>query len=371
MFQKKDARLWDSGQGNGELGSVSGQQLTQAYRLYTLAVAGQPDMASMNRLRELKGLLGVARWRLAAAYALAGKTEIARQLTRGQSLSVTNYEEFAFTYGSELRDKAFILETLLLLGDEKRSAELAAYISEQLSGNDWMSTQSTAQALVAISRYIGDNQAVAGMAFTYKTENGKSVSAGSDRPFMQIRLDKQNSVAAGKLQVNNTGKNKIFVRVILRGQALPGESPTIANDLNMVVAFKTPEGRTITPGNIPQGTDFFAEVMVSHPGSRPVPYQELALSQVFPAGWEIINARMGDLGIGTQSDSDYQDYRDDRVDTFFDLGEGQSKVYRVRLNAAYQGRFYLPPASCAAMYQNTVNAATKGQWVVVGPQRPI
>ena len=370
-FQKKAARLWDSGQSEGGVGTVSGHQLSQAYRLYSLALAGQPDMASMNRLRELNGLMAAARWRLAAAYALAGKMEIARQLSEGQPLSVEPYEEFAFTYGSELRDKAFILETLILLGDEKRSAELAAYISEQLGSNAWMSTQSTAQALVSMSRYIGDDRVAAGMAFTYQMGNSKSVTAGSDRPLMQIQLGGQTTVAAGKLQVKNTGKNKIFVRVIVRGQASPGESPEVSNDLKMVVAFKTPGGRTMAPENIPQGTDFFAEVRVSHPGSRPVPYQELALSQVFPAGWEIINARMGDLGNGTQSDSDYQDYRDDRVDTFFDLGEGQSKVYRVRLNAAYQGRFYLPPASCAAMYQNSVNAATKGQWVVVGAQRPI
>lgn len=370
-FQKKSARLWDSGQGDAGFGTESGHQLMQAYRLYTLALSGQPDMASMNRLRELKGLLGAARWRLAAAYALAGKTEIARQLTKGQALSVEPYEEYAFTYGSALRDKAFMLETLLLLGEEKRAADLAAYVSEQLGSNMWMSTQSTAQALVAMARYVGESKPSEGMSFTYQMGSAKGVTAGSKSPLMQIRIGGQGMVLPSKLQVKNTGKNKIFVRVILRGQALPGDSPASANDLEMVVAFKTPDGKVLSPENIPQGTDFIAEVKVGHPGSRPVPYQELALSQIFPAGWEIINARMGDLGGDTQSAAEYQDFRDDRVNTFFDLPEGSSKVYRVRLNAAYQGRFYLPPASCAAMYQNTVNAATKGQWVVVSPQRAI
>jgi len=65
------------------------------------------------------------------------------------------------------------------------------------------------------------------------------------------------------------------------------------------------------------------------------------------------------------SPADYQDIRDDRVLTFFDLGAGQSHTYRVQLNAAYQGRFYLPAVSCEAMYDNTIAAQRPGQWVEV------
>jgi len=55
----------------------------QAYRLYTLALAGQPNLGAMNRLREMKGLSDVARWRLASAYMLAGqKDEAMRQARR-------------------------------------------------------------------------------------------------------------------------------------------------------------------------------------------------------------------------------------------------------------------------------------------------
>jgi uncharacterized protein YfaS (alpha-2-macroglobulin family) len=96
-----------------------------------------------------------------------------------------------------------------------------------------------------------------------------------------------------------------------------------------------------------------------------MPYQELALAQVFPSGWEIINTRMGDLSTGTQSGFDYQDFRDDRVNTFFDLSENQTKVFRVQLNAAYPGKYYLPATSCSAMYDESVSASVKGQWVSV------
>ncbi|MCB0607912.1 MAG: hypothetical protein KDD12_09365, partial [Lewinella sp.] len=61
----------------------------------------------------------------------------------------------------------------------------------------------------------------------------------------------------------------------------------------------------------------------------------------------------------------YQDFRDDRVYTFFDLPQNKTQVYRVQLNAAYQGRFYLPAVSCEAMYDNSINARTAGRWVEV------
>ncbi|HRD38616.1 MAG TPA: hypothetical protein PLC65_08290, partial [Bacteroidia bacterium] len=44
----------------------------QAYRLYVLALAGQPSMSAMNRLREFYSISEQARWLLAGAYAKMG-----------------------------------------------------------------------------------------------------------------------------------------------------------------------------------------------------------------------------------------------------------------------------------------------------------
>ena len=47
----------------------------QAYRLFTLALAGQPEKGAMNRLRESSGIPQLSRWLLAAAYATTGRPE--------------------------------------------------------------------------------------------------------------------------------------------------------------------------------------------------------------------------------------------------------------------------------------------------------
>ena len=87
---------------------------------------------------------------------------------------------------------------------------------------------------------------------------------------------------------------------------------------------------------------------------------------MFPSGWEIHNTRM--FGEGSVHEKDiptYQDIRDDRVFTYFDIKAGESKTFVILLNAAYLGNFYMPAVYCEAMYDNNINARAPGRWVKV------
>ena len=55
----------------------------------------------------------------------------------------------------------------------------------------------------------------------------------------------------------------------------------------------------------------------------------------------------------------YQDIRDDRVLTYFNLRRGETKVFTIRLQATYAGNFILPAVQCEAMYDATVQARSK------------
>ena len=70
-----------------------------------------------------------------------------------------------------------------------------------------------------------------------------------------------------------------------------------------------------------QGTDFIAKVTITNPGRRGY-YEQMAFTQIFPSGWEILNTRMQDVeGAYKSSSFDYQDIRDDRVYTYFNMNE--------------------------------------------------
>lgn len=63
----------------------------QAFRLYTLAMAGAPEHGAMNRMKELPTLSQQAKWRLAAAYALNGKEKAAGELVFSAKTTVEPY----------------------------------------------------------------------------------------------------------------------------------------------------------------------------------------------------------------------------------------------------------------------------------------
>ncbi len=365
QFQKEKARSWDPASSGADDYQPGNHGLQQAYRLYTLALAQQPDFAAMNRLREYDGLSVPGKWRLAAAYALSGKPEIARDFTRAAGTEVADYQEMSYTFGSGLRDQAMILETLVLLEQMEEAAQLVRELSEALSAERWLSTQETSFSLLAIAKFAGNSKVGEGLAFRY-SEGGQPVNAGSQRPVMQIALNPQQ----GRAEVENTSKGILFARLIRSGKPAVGGTSAAANQLQVEVSYQTTDGRALQPQSLPQGTDFVAKVRVQHPGKRNRRYQELALEQIFPSGWEIINTRMDNLSAGlNNSPYEYQDIRDDRVHTFFDLRPGETRTYFVQLNAAYEGRFYLPPTACEAMYDQSVNANTAGTWVEVGPPR--
>ena len=133
----------------------------------------------------------------------------------------------------------------------------------------------------------------------------------------------------------------------------------------MRIAYITLGGKQLDPASLKQGTDFVAQVTIKNPGKRGR-YDNMALTQIFPSGWEILNTRMmNGAEAFPSSPSDYRDIRDDRVNTYFSLAEGKEVTYYVMLNAAYAGKYYLPATYCEAMYNNTITALIKGQWIEV------
>jgi hypothetical protein len=262
-----------------------------------------------------------------------------------------------------------ILEALTVMEEEEAATELLMAISEGLNNQRWYSTQTTAYCLLAIGKFAASAQLDDKLDFAYQLPGGTATNAASDKPMMLIDIPAGTS--AGKtISVENKGSGLLFARLILSGQPVAGFETAAENGLGISVSYKDLANRNIDPRVLPQGTDFVAEVTIKHPGVRTIPYREMALNQIFPSGWEILNTRMDNVqNFEAGSSYDYQDFRDDRVNTFFDIFPTKTRTYRVQLNAAYQGRFYLPAVSCQAMYDETISARTAGSWVeVVRPE---
>jgi uncharacterized protein YfaS (alpha-2-macroglobulin family) len=313
----------------------------------------------MNRLREFKYISVEAKWRLAAAYKLSGQPEIGQQMIAGLPTTIKPYNMMYGTYGSDLRDEAMILETLTLLGQQQRASAMLRTVAARLSQDSWYSTQTTSYSLLAIAEYCGANKSGSKLQFNY---NGTGVNSGS------YLWQAATASGGGKVSIKDNGSNKLYIRLIQKGQPSAMQdvqSISKPDILQMRIGYFTLGGKPVDPVSLKQGTDFVAQVNIKNPGHRGR-YDNLALTQIFPSGWEILNTRMlNDDEAFKSSPSDYRDVRDDRVNTYFSLAEGKEVTFYVMLNAAYSGKYYLPATSCEAMYDVSVNAMEKGKWVEV------
>ncbi|MEM6719819.1 MAG: MG2 domain-containing protein [Bacteroidota bacterium] len=351
-YQQNAARTWRNGRYNSDV--------TQAYRLYTLALAGFPDLASMNRLRESNNLSNDAKWRLAAAYALASQKEAAEQIARTANVNFTPANRrYDTTYGSVDRNRAMALETMVILKDTD-AIELSRTIAKQLSSSRWMSTQTTAYCLLAMGKMVTQNGGKnIKINYTFNGKNPQSIQ--TTKAIAQRDLDIKKG--SNTIQVQNEKNNVLFVRVLSTGKLPLGEELAEKRNLSVRVTYKDKAGNPIDVTQLTQGTDFMATVTVSN--DKPEFIGDIALTEIFPSGWEIVNTRFTDYGNTPSSEARHTDIRDDRVNFYFNLPRGKAKTFNVLLNASYLGRYYLPGVQAEAMYDNDFFVRTKGQWIEV------
>ncbi|WP_299837739.1 MG2 domain-containing protein [uncultured Tenacibaculum sp.] len=353
-YQKNEARRWRNSS------KYYNNELTQAYRLYTLSLANSPDLASMNRLRETSGISNLSKRRLAAAYALIGKKSIAQSI-----LSTINSNDYSnryyYNYGSEIRDKAMSLETYTLIGDEVKAIKLAKDIAERLSSSEWMSTQTTSYSLLAIAQYALKNGENAGINTNYTWNGNKANVSTSKSLFVK---DLKGLLKENKFVMSNNSNSPLYVRVYNRGILPVGEEKVIQKNFDVAITYKDKNNNRIDVSNLSQGTNFVAEITIRNATGEKV--ENIALTQYLPSGWEVVNTRFTEFGSNTNSATvDFTDIRDASISNYFTLQGYKSKTFRVLLNASYLGDYYLPGVQAEAMYDNDYISRTKGQWIKV------
>lgn len=329
--------------------------LTQAYRLFTMALAGNAEEAAMNRMKEGGNLSWQATAMLASTYAVCGKKTVGTELLN----SIFNtQEEDGFnvpTYGTPLRNKAIVLEAMVRTGNILEAMTYATDINRGASGLEpWsMSTQESAfisGAMNQLAKNVTGGNVSVNVNEGEKTLDTKPSGNGIVNAVLNSEF--------GSVTVQNTSDGPAYVRMTVVSQAEPSASiPARATGIALNVRYIGADGSAISPTSIRQGTEFTAVIRVSNPDiSEGI--HNMALTEMIPSGWEIINERMTGEDIPSAGKYDYLDIRDDRNVFYFSIASGSYKEFRVRLRAAYEGKFVLPSVTCEAMYDSRVFACT-------------
>ena len=359
-YQKKTAREWRYDT------RYKYSSADQAYRLFTLALAGQPERGAMNRLRETDGLPRLSVWLLAAAYATDGKPEIAGDLLDIRN-TVTETEYSGYYYGSQLRDRAIILYTLTLLKNQEQSLLILKELCDNLNRETWFSTQSLAWGLFSYMKFAetlpADKNIPANTRINFNGESGDHAIGSKQIVSINLKLKSGSNV----LQAENVAENPVYLTLVRKGIPLISDFTMTEKGISMKIDYVNMNLSPVDHKNLVQGTDFMMIVKVSNNSFENL--ENIALSQMVPSGWEIQNTRLFEAERGIrESKFDYRDFRDDRVYTYFGLARGETKTFILILNAAYKGTFNQPATLCEAMYTENCYSRHPGAQVKVTGQ---
>lgn len=354
--------------------------LERIYRLYILALAGEPQMGPMNLLKEndLVGMSDTEKWLLAAAFRLAGKKETAKDILANTGTQAQKYAEPGSTFGSWLRDTAMLLEIATLFEDWNKADPLYDEIVDELSGNAWYSTQTLAYALLAVGKYMKANagdfrQDKVVMSGYIKVPGSRKITFETDGLKFAHKIEEGFGQEAEITVDQKTNLERLFVLLEWDGVPLKPDVADESKNLWLNVEWLDENGMNIDPATLKQGTTFWGHFRVGQSDSRRQRrLSELALVQILPSGWEIENIRLtGDDLPGWMRKwnlyrENYLDIRDDRVMWFFDLPGGKTQYdFVVRLTAITAGEFILPLTLFEAMYDNNYKAVKAGMPVKV------
>lgn len=351
-YQKSQAVKYNS--------NADSDHTAQAYRLYTLAKYGKPESGAMNRLRQVKNLTAPAGNTLAAAFALTGKKQVAIELlAQVAKLKVTNEKEDYnyYTYGSTMRDMALKAEAQMQAGQNSQALNTIKALVQELNSSGWYNTQAISHALLVVEKfYKGADKKGLIVDVLYNGKTLPAVNTNKSVAISEIALNE--TVNTQTATLTNKTKGPVYVKTIIKGT--PGMQQMTtggSKNVNLNVSYIDNNGRPLDAGKIVQGQSFFVRLKASNPGTFGSRLENLALTFQLPAGWEVRNERLNGQASANTS-YEYQDIRDDKVITFFDLYNGSSTIIEIPLVATYSGVFYQAPVTLEAMYNNEVFART-------------
>ncbi|MDJ0850512.1 MAG: MG2 domain-containing protein [Myxococcota bacterium] len=334
----------------------SGPELERTvYALYVLSRAGQPDLATMDLLREKHEakLVASSRALLGAAYAAAGNPGALQELAASVEDAEQVRRQSGGNFSSTARNRALLLLALLDAAPEDPRVEgLARRIARDAQSTRW-NTQEAGLSLLALGQLF--SRAEQGAVQGEVRVAGRAIGRFDNESTVFPELP---AVGAVEIELTAESRGTAWYSLTTRGTPTDASFAPEAEGLEVERRLLDRDGNPLDEMRVRQGDLVVARVRVR---STAGPLENVALVQLLPAGLEVENARLEaaeTLPFTQDADLDvrYVDVRDDRLLLFANLPEPRWRTSYALLRAVAPGRFQLPPVQVEAMYEPTLRA---------------
>lgn len=372
---------------------------TRAYALYSVAVAGSPNvtatLAMAERLQsdEEQNLGPFSRAGLALALGEAGESEAARALVdalaedavieaeRGEVYWTGDADEGYYsrkTMASTTRSTALALDAFVRIAPDH---ELIPYIVRWLMGqrqqHGWGSTNETSYAIIALTDHLLATSYGQIATTSYTVElNGEVVAEGAlgqGEPAVSLSLPADTSaMRAGEnqLRITQDGEGQLYY-VLNRRAYLAQERIDAAGEIEIQRRYLSAKGdqalESIEPGQLIRVE---IEVTMPEDGSY------IIVEDALPGGLEALNERLNTTSHVAQAREEpvfywrqygynHKEVHDDRVTFFITEMPAGTYTYTYYARATHAGTFVALPVEVSAMYDATRWGRSASQRVVI------
>lgn len=332
------------------------------YSIYVLALGGQPQLNTMNYYKANPKILSPdSKYLLSAAYAIAGQPAMAKEVLPKDFGTERSATAFGGNFYSFIRDLAISLNALVDMDPNNAQVGiLAKQLSEQMQKERYMSTQQNAFGILAlgkIARIANKTTATASVS-----SKGKPVGVFVND---NIKTDLKNYINQ-TLNIQVKGKGTFFYFWETSGITADGSFKEEDSYLKVRRTFYDRNGKQISGNSFTQNDLIVVRISIITQYSGDI--ENVVISDILPAGFEIENTRLSDMPemkwIKEDSEADYIDFRDDRVNLFTTVNNTERSYYYM-VRAVSPGTYTMGPVQADAMYNGYYHSYNGGGMITV------
>ena len=353
-----------------------GAARTRAYAIYLLTRHGAVTTPLVASLRETLDAKFPKAWRgdstaayLAATYQLLKQDKPATELMDGLAKLVekdaTPYRWQAY-YDPLVRDA----QTLYLLARhfparvKSLSPQAMGRFVEPLTRGSFntLSSAYTVLAFEAMARTLGAD-AMGRLSVTQFDAKGVATELA-----LPANLLPRAAVLPGtvKLKLANDTRNATYYSSTQSGFDRTPPTQELKAGMEVLREYLGADGKPVTSVKLGDEVTVRLSLRAIAIGSSPASVSSVALTDLLPGGFEVVQARdaNGAASTVTGEAMEYADVREDRVVIYSSAGAGVHN-YSYRLRATNTGEFTVPPAYAEAMYERDKQARSLARRITV------
>lgn len=319
-----------------------------AYSLYVLALAGKPQVSTMNYYKQNTDILALdSKYLLSAAYAIAGdRGKFSAMLPTSFSGEVAEKATGGSFY-SDVRDEAIALNAILEVDPgNAQVGTMARHVSQELKTRKYLSTQERAFSFLALGK-IARKANASNIKATVKV-NGKQVGATDGST---LRLNSK-QLGGSNVEISTTGTGSLYYFWQAEGITADGSFKEEDSYIKVRKRFYNRYGQPIINNTFEQNDLVIVAITLENSYDERI--ENIVITDMLPAGFEIENPRTKEIPgmswIKNESYPEHLDVRDDRINLFTSLGGG-SNTYYYAVRAVSPGTYQMGPVMADAMYK--------------------